>query len=342
MLPINEIGTARGRKSEVYVILRDATYALLNGQDTLRHPSWSGAGTGTASTFQVIGLFSSEISPDAWAARNGETRDDGEMARLIGLPVLAPGRLTIFDRPPSDLSGDALSAWEKVQFTHLRNELPNQRGMAFRKYTKRLTRDIDAHTERARRLIGIFEKAVARPTMTPVARDIVAKFGILFAAGVIAHEIGVLPIEGRVIGRAMRRACLAALAELPDAKAELQLALDLLKDHLASGSVINVDDCSRNQRLLLHNADGFRKKRGEGEEFVIRAQVFTGWFTTALRTKLVLEWLDEEGYLLHQGARTRGRSNEWAQKQATFPDETRVRSISIYLPRSLTNLDRTA
>ena len=340
MLPINEIGTARGRKSEVYVVLRDTTYALLNGQDTIRHPSWSGAGSNATSTFQVVVLLSSEISPDVWAARNGETRDDGEMARLIGLPVLAPERLTIFDRPPSDLSGDALSAWEKAQFTHLRNELPNQRGIAFRKYTKKLTREVDVHTKRARHLIKIFEASVARPTMTPVARDIVAKFGVLFAAGVIAHEIGVLPIEGKVVGRAMRRACLAALAELPDTKAELQLALNLLKDRLAAGSIVDIDNYSNNKLRVMHNADGFRKKRGDGEEFVVRAQVFTGWFSTALRARLVLEWLDDEGFLLHQGTRSRGRSNEWAQKQTNFPDATRVRSISIYFPRGLTNLDQ--
>lgn len=142
MLPINEVGTAQGKKRDIYEVLRETTYALLSGQDTIRHPSWSGAGGG-ASTFSVIALFSSEISPDAWAARNGETRDDGEMARLIGVPVLAPKYGTIFDRPPSKLLGGALAEWEKAQFKRLHQELPNHRGVALRDFLDYLLEDVE-------------------------------------------------------------------------------------------------------------------------------------------------------------------------------------------------------
>lgn len=79
MLPINEVGTAQGPKKEIYVTLRDATYGLMNGEDKLRHPSWSGSGSGVASIFRVICLFSSEISPDAWAARNTQECFPGSM-----------------------------------------------------------------------------------------------------------------------------------------------------------------------------------------------------------------------------------------------------------------------
>lgn len=338
MLPINEIGTARGPKREVYVALRDTTYALMNGQDTLRHPSWSGGGGGAASTFQVICLLSSEISPDAWAARNGEIRDDGETARLIGVPVLVPERQTIFDQRPAKLSGDALAAWEAKQFQRLRQQLPEQRGVAYREYLDFLLADIDSHTNEARRRVAEFEAKVTKPGMSPVARDIIAKFGVLFAAGVLAVQAEILPLEKRSVATAVRRACLAALAELPDPLSELRIDIGNLKERLTAGSMIDIDACPRKQLRMMHNADGFRKPRGEGEEFVIRAQVFGEWFATSFRARHVLEWLDDNGYLDHSRERELKRSNEWAQKQVSWPDGTRVRSITVYLPRGPADL----
>ena len=341
MLPINEVATARGKKRDIYEVLRDTTYALLSGQDTLRHPSWSGAGGGTG-TFGVIALFSSEISPDAWAARNGETRDDGEMARLIGVPVpvLAAGWGTIFDLPSPGLSGDARAEWEKEQFKRLLEELPNQRGVAFRDYIDDLLGHVQARSARASALVAMFEAAVVTPGLSPVARDIVAKFGLLFAGGVLAVEANVLPLNRRMVGLAVRRACLAALAELPDPDSELRADLATLRERLASGAITNLETCSRQEQRLIRNADGFRKVRegGKGEEFVVRAQVFAGWFSTQLRVRRVLEWLDDEGFLDHGRDRTTGRSNEWAQKHMTWPDATRVRSVSVYAPNGLADL----
>ena len=340
MLPINEVGTAQGKKRDIYDVLRETTYGFLGGQDTMRHPSWSGAGGG-ASTFGVIVLLSSEIAPDAWAARNGETRDDGEMARLIGVPVLAPGHGTIFDRPPPKLSGDALAEWEKAQFKRLHQELPNQRGIALRDYLDFLIQDVEGRTIKAGNLVAIFEAGVATPRLSPVARDIVAKFGLLFAGGVLAVDAGVLPLARKSIGPAVRRACLAALAELPDPQGELRADLAILRERLSSGAITNLMTCSRQETRLIRNADGYRELRegGKGEDFFVRAQVFTGWFGTAMRVRRVLEWLDDEGFLDHGRGRTVNRSNEWAQRQVTWPDGTRVRSVSIYAPNGVTDLD---
>lgn len=339
MLVINEVGTVKGPKSEVYVMLRDSTYALMNGQDTMRHPSWTGAG-GAARTFQVICLLSSEISPDAWAARNGETRDDGEMARLIGVPVLASGQSTIFDQPPMKLSGDELVTWEKEQFQHLRQELPHHRGIAFREYLDVLLHDLEGSTARVRKLVAIFEADVVRPTTSPFARDIIAKFGVLFAAGILAVEFDVLPLDRKAVGPAIRRACLAALAELPDPEGELRADLNLLSERLSCGAIIDLDACPRKELRLMRNADGYHQPRGEGEEFVVRAQVFAGWFGTPVQVRRVLEWLDDEGFLDHGRDRTVKRSNVWAQKQVTWPDGTRQRSVVIYLPGGLSDLKR--
>lgn len=155
MLPINEVGTARGAKRDVYEVLHKTTYALMTGQDVLRHPSWTGGMGDVGGSFQVLPLLSSELSPDAWAARRGETRDEGEMARLIGLPVLRAGDRTVFNRAPSNLKGDELHKWTKKRFRRLRRGLPRHRGMAFPAFLDKLVADRVAWTERARAGHGI-------------------------------------------------------------------------------------------------------------------------------------------------------------------------------------------
>lgn len=62
LLPINEAGTAPGGKRNVAEAVRRATYALMNGHDVIRHPSWSGNNS-SATSFKVLPLLSSEFSP---------------------------------------------------------------------------------------------------------------------------------------------------------------------------------------------------------------------------------------------------------------------------------------
>ena len=87
--------------------------------------------------------------------------------------------------------------------------------------------------------------------MSPVARDIVAKFGVLYAGGMIAVHAGVLPIDGKKVGRAVARACRAALAELPDPEAELRADLRVLSQRLAGGAIIDLDTCTRKELRMI-------------------------------------------------------------------------------------------
>ncbi len=334
---IDEIGTARGPKRDIYVTLRDSTYALMSGRDVIRHPSWTGLGSGSPSTFRVIVVLSSEHSPDIWAARNGETRDPGETARLIGLPLAALGA-TIFDRPPADVSAANRAGWERTQLARLHNGMPRQRGVAFARYLDAIVRRPKETAARARRLITRFETDVAPASTSPVARDIVAKFGVQFAAGVTAADAGVLPISKRVMASAIHRACLAALNALPDPQAELRRDVERLKEGLSGASIRDATHLDGPTLRLLPQADGFFRSRGDGREYVVRAQVFSSWFATPAQVRAVLDHLAEEGYLQLSRPASQGRSNAWAQGQPLWPNGIRPRSITIFLPRGLDDL----
>ena len=334
---LNEIGTVQGRKREVYVSLRDRTYALMDGTDVIRHPSWN-AGQGGRNSFLVILLLSSEHSPDAWAARSGETRDEGETARLIGIPALYDGRATIFDRAPKDLDGVDLDRWVRKQYARLRADLPKHRGVAFNAYADHIVRRRKKVMGRARHLVARFEKALTQAGISPVARDIIAKFGVLYAGGVIAAEAGILPLDEAQVKRALRRACRAAIDELPDRRLELNTDLAMLRGRLQGAPIVDLDACTRKEMKQIRQADGFRQQEGTAHEFAIRAKVFEGWFSDGPRVRQLLERLDEEGFLRHQPRTKAKRSNDWAQKQITWPDGTRVRSYVLFLPNGPADL----
>ncbi len=338
VLIFNEVGAASGKKMEVYGVLRGSTYALIGGKDVLRHPSWKGGANN--GSFQSIFLLSSEHSPDVWAARNGETRDDGEMARLIGVPVEVTEFGRIFDQPPEDLDGPDLESWTKAQFSRLRTGLAENNGFAFEAYVRHLLSNLNGCTKEAEKRIAQFEKHMANLDLTPVARDIVAKFGVLFAGGCLAVEAGILPFDVKTLAQAVKRSCVAALAALPDQKAELRADLKLLQEKLSGSAILDCSTITGQKLRVLPNADGYLVVSGASRKYVVRAKEFGDWFPNLLRVRHVLEWLDDEGFLSHGRARKPGRSLEWAQSQELWPDKTRPRSVVIDLPAGLGSLDR--
>ena len=329
MLPINEVGTARGGKGDVHFVMRDVTYTFMSGRETVRHSSWGG-NTASPSSFKVLLLLSSEHSPDDWAARGGETRDDGETARLIGLPVLRDGHQTVFDQPP-DLDEEELQNWITMQFQKLRLGLPEQRGQAFRAYMREFFEDRETYIEYAQGYVTQFKLELARYANNRIKGDIVAKFGVLAAGGILAIYADVLPFDAQVVWRAMRRACRAALDCLPDPEADLHTDLLTLREQLTGAGMIDVENASTAQKRLMHSAEGYYEKEITGVKYTFRSVCFTKFFRSQARARRVLDWLDEEGFLHHQRDRKVGVSNEWAQVQVKWPDGSRVRSICVFL-----------
>lgn len=339
LLPINEVGTAPGKKKDKYDAIYDATYALTSGHDVIRHPIWNGGNASDGAGFRLIAMISSEHAPDAWAARKGENRDAGETARMFGLSALYDGIPSIFDQPPEDVDGADFPEWEKKQFAKLKKRLPEQCGVAFSDFMEKVVEDHDAVRDLAADLVAAFEGAVATAGMSPVQRDIVANFGVLYAGGMIAIDKGVLPFVANELIEDVKRACRATLDGLSDPTAELRADLATLKGHLGSGAVVDWDKRTAKQATLMQQADGWHVAKGTGREFVIRGTAFMGLFTSEVRARHVLEHLDDEGYLAHGRERTTRRSNEWAQRQVTWPNGSRPRSFTIFLPGGLDDLD---
>ena len=327
VLPINEIGTASGSKNEKHKVVSDATYALMTGKDTMRH-SFSSVG-GPRSSFKVLPIFSSEITPDEWAERGGTTRDDGEKVRLISLQAIREGDETVFDRPPSIKSG-SVADWAAVHFENLHVNLPDQRGTAWRAFLNAILADRDGVLARAKEDMIAFQTMIGKKATTPIERDIVSKFALVYAGGMAAIDARVLDFDEDTAMEATARACRRALKSLPDPVAELRADLQTLLGKLAGGGVIDKDNASAAVLKSMTKADGFFKTTRYGREYAIRAETFMRYFRSEARAIRVLDWLDEQGLLLHQKDR-KPASTTWARTQVTWPDESRPRCMCIII-----------
>lgn len=336
-LPINEVGTARGAKKDVHVVMRDATYALMSGRDVMRHSTW-GSGDMMSSSFHVLALMSSEHSPDDWAARGGEARDPGETARLIGTPVLYGDAMSVFD-VYNKVPLAQRPAHDRIMFERLRNGLSEHNGIAFKTYIEALTSNLPTFVERAKDDATIFRDAVSKHATTPIERDIVSKFGILYAGGMAAIDAAVLPLSEKRVGSALMKACKAALAALPDSEADLKADLLVLMRHLDGSGVIDADEASTSKKRMMEAADGYHEKAGLGRLYTLRSTRFSRLFRSDLRARKVLDWLDDEGYLRHSRERAPGICKKWAKTQVTWPDGKRVWSFCLYFPGTLDVLD---
>lgn len=334
---LNEVGTARGGKKQVPAVLFESTYALMSGRDVTRHPSWSAANAGGTGTFRILPVLSSEFSPDEWAVRGGIERDPGEVARMIGLSALLGGSAHIFDQLPPEALTDP-DRWVRQQFKLLKDGLPLQHGVAFCEYVVRLAHNPAGIRKTAERRVAEFQAALDPQAGDDIGRDIVAKFGVLWAGGLAAIAAGILPLDRKLLSLAVKRACLAALADRPNPARELHDSLTSLAGRLHGGSIIDITSPSRRDISLISKADGTREKQEHGWEYLVRAESFRQWIYQPARRHRLLEHLDEGGYLRHQRPRAAGNSEIWAQCQRVWRDGTRQRSICVFLPNGTADL----
>ena len=252
LLPLNEVGTASGRKEEIAQALFSATYSLMTGQDKQRHRTWAGHRE-AGNTFTTMALVSSEFSPSEWAERSGQKLDPGETARMIAVPALFDDAPSVFDMLPGNVDEAAAEAWDRNQFAILREGLPHHRGVAHREFIERMVADLDGAADAARESVDFFEARMLKAHMTPVQRDIVAKFGVLLAGGRLAIDYGILPLNKRELREAVERACHAAIAALPDDESALKKSISKLKGLVA--------------RLLDHRHEASLAGPAKGHEF---------------------------------------------------------------------------
>jgi putative DNA primase/helicase len=227
LLLTNEGGTIKGKRSDAYQKLRELTFALNAGHDTVRHSSWGPSGD----PFRLIYAASSEHSTSEYAAMAGEKRDDGELVRLVDFPAIVPTTNSIFALLPKGKSAEEATS-------DLRTAYRECSGTPFPPYLRYLTQFTKAELEaKARSVIKEFLAHVQAEITDGVTRHLALLFAALYLGARMADEAEVWRWGKADLLRALAycfRDARSAMRPLDS----LAGALEMLRSRLLSSDVV--------------------------------------------------------------------------------------------------------
>ena len=178
LFPINEAGAIKGKRSDAYQKLRELTFALNAGHDTVRHSSWGASGD----PFRLIFAASAEHSASEYAAMAREKRDDGELVRLVDFPAIVRTTDSIFAvLPEGESAEDATSDF--------RNDCRECSGTPFPPYLGYLTQFQEAELKaKVRPIIKKFLAHVKTDITDGVTRHLALLLAALYLGARMADE----------------------------------------------------------------------------------------------------------------------------------------------------------
>jgi hypothetical protein len=165
-------------------------------------------------------------------------------------------------------------------------------------------------------------------------RAITDNVALLYAAGCLAIQAGILPWTRQHLRLALQRQLIAAVAHLRSYHITANMIRRILSRRLRSSAVCPV---SRGVRFGPDTQSGFRRRREGDIVFTIHAKAFRQWFDDAAQCRAALRWLHRSGLLLlrNRHAIPSPKSTEWAERTPRWPDGTVQRSFVFKAPKSL-------
>ena len=275
LLPINEGGTIKGKRSEAYQKLRELTFALNAGHDTVRHSSWGTSGD----SFRLIFAVSAEHSTGEYAAMAGEKRDDGELVRLVDFPAIVPTTDSIFAVLPKGVSAEDATSDFRIACRECS-------GTPFPPYLRYLTQFKKAELEaKARSIIKEFLAHVQAEITDGVTRHLALLFAALYFGARMADEAEVWRWGEAELLCAMAycfRVAKSAMRPLDP----LPGALEVLRSRLQSSEVVERRPGATS--LGTSSAAAYFERTGSTITYTVRTAKFKEWLGSELLADLVL------------------------------------------------------
>ena len=278
LFPINEAGTIKGKRSDAYQKLRELTFALNAGHDTVRHSSWGTSGD----SFCLIYALSAEHSTGEYAAMAGEKRDDGELVRLVEFPAIVPTTNSIFAVLPAGKSAEDATS-------DFRTACRECSGTPFPPYLRYLTQFKKAELEaKARSIIEEFQAHVQAEITDGVTRHLALLFAALYYGARMADEAEVWRWgEGELLSAMAYCFRVAKRAMRP--LDPLSGALEVLRSRLQSSDVVERRPGATS--LGTSSAAAYSERTGSTITYTVRTAKFKEWLGSELLADLVLRHL---------------------------------------------------
>jgi Domain of unknown function (DUF927) len=334
LFPIDDLSTMPGSNKEKYSRIRNLSYRVSQGWATGRHSSFTMANEGVHGGWRCIALTSSEKSIQDMAKDAKVERQHGEVLRLIDVPALLEGSSHIFDRASSDVLVKDFTSWRDSTFASIVNDCNANHGAALKAYLEKIIAADFNVSKTAREHIVTFVAHVARGEDDVVARDVAAKFGLVYAGGMLGIRLGVVPWQQDELLDAISKCYLGARDLLPDEGVALRQGLGLLRGGLQK--LLRLKSLPKEQRAShdWESEDGYWRRKAAKDIHVIKREAFNSLFATTAQRDLVLKWLIENNRITTALAKTGAAANSPAPKeQFIWPDDERRRSYEITVPR---------
>jgi hypothetical protein len=286
-----------------------------------------GAGKGRHSSYpqtnsenwRTILLTSNEYSVRDLAGHSRAQRDPGETVRLIDLPATFDGASDIFDRASTqnDRQRLTLDQW-------FRSCSENQ-GCVFEAFLAELISQKPRLCEAVKNHMEAFVISVADKVDGQLARDIARKFALVYAAGRLAIQFGLVPWKPAILLDAVSKCYRSARDLLPDEGVILRAGRKSLLTYLRKLPKRMEIDTEDNSSL-----DGFRQKGREGKfKALLKRERFNSVFASLAEQDAVVKWLVAGKHV------TLAMASDGPKKikeQHPWPDGKRRRSVEILFP----------
>jgi hypothetical protein len=331
LFPIDDLSNMKGSDKEKYLRIRDVAYRISQGWSTARHSSFTAAHGGVHASWRSILLTSSERSVRELARAVKLERQHGEAVRLMDVPAAFDGLDHIFDRLPEDFDKGNFQDRKKDTFKNIADACEKNHGKAFRKYIRSLIADRVELKGYIEAKIAYFVKHVCDEFDGDVARDVAAKIGLIYAAGMLGIRCGLLPWGKADLLDALTKAYIGARDLLPDDGVAVRQGIETLRAKLRQ--------LPRTSKKAApgpgyHNIDGYRERQNMVNRYVMRRDAFNYLFASGTQRALVINWLIQKQRITLATAKTSaGAPAPKPQEQFIWPDGTRRRSFQILWPR---------
>jgi hypothetical protein len=332
LFPIDDLSNMKGSDKEKYLRIRDVAYRISQGWSTARHSSFTAAHGGVHASWRSILLTSSERSIRELARAVKLERQHGEAVRLMDVPAVFDGLDHIFDRLPDDFDKGNFQDRKKDTFKNIADACEKNHGKAFRKYIRSLIADRVELKGYIEAKIAYFVEHVCDEFDGDVARDVAAKIGLFYAAGMLGIRCGLLPWGKADLLDALTKTYIGARDLLPDDGVAVRQGIETLRAKLRQ--------LPRTSKKAAtgpgnHNIDGYRERRKKVNRYVIKRDAFNSLFASGTQRALVIEWLNQKQRIsLATPKASAGVPAPKPQEQFVWPDGKRRRSFEIRWPRT--------
>jgi hypothetical protein len=333
IFPIDDFMGMPGNYRQKYLRIRDIAYKLAQGWAIDRHDSFTRAHGGVQEHWRNIVLTSYEKSIRDLARSVKLERQHGEALRLIDVPAIFDGLDHIFDRLPAAEMGN-FQDWKKNSFEKIANACDQNHGKAFKKHIKSLIthRNVEVYI---RAKIAYFVNHVCDQFDGDVARDVAAKFGLIYAGGRLGIRCGLLPWDKGDLLAAIAKCYFGARGLLPDDGVALREGISALDTRLRELVGISRLPKHKNSQAEFDKADGYRRRQPRLTQYIIKREVFNAVFASSTQKTLVIDWLIENQRItLAVPIASVGAAELKPKEQFIWPDGVRRRSYEIFWPRN--------